>query len=542
MKIRCFFVFLALALVAWPWPCAAGEQAAAEDDAEDDAEDGVPGGFQSGERRVGVAYHWHYRYPDEGFQDATAVDGDPLRYHVGDARDASPLSTGWHRRQFEAMVDCGLDFVLPEPAANPIDFVDRVLPHMIGALAGSRDDAALPLRVGLRIDVGLIVERDHLSSPARELVDLANPWGRRRVAEIVTSFYGRLPVRHWASIDGRPIVVFDAANPVRAYGADLFDFLRAQFRAGFGVDPYLVAEASWKIEADGRFFEGGALAGPTPATMICLGPGFDDSRRGDTGHPVRDRENGRFYEWSWNEALRARGDFVLVDSWNGLHDGTAICATREFGDRYRDLTRTWIRRYKNQSAPRAGLELSYPHPRPRPDWFWGKAAAGATEVALDVESVGSSAGGGAEARARSAGITVVEPQDGRLRRLDVGGKAALMTLGVRPRVSRYMYFRVSDYYIFDEPCEVEIEVRYHDSGVGGFELHYDSTAVRSSHQGAYRNAGRRFRDGADVWRTAVFRLPDARFASRQNGDADFRLAAFGSDLLVSSVRVRRIDR
>ena len=72
-------------------------------------------------------------------------------------------------------------------------------------------------------------------------------------------------------------------------------------------------------------------------------------------------------------------------------------------------------------------------------------------------------------------------------------------------------------------------------------MQYDSTESTRAHQGAYKGTRRLLRSGQDRWQTHVFRLSDARFANRQNGGADFRIAAWGSDLLVAEVIVRKIS-
>ena len=71
-------------------------------------------------------------------------------------------------------------------------------------------------------------------------------------------------------------------------------------------------------------------------------------------------------------------------------------------------------------------------------------------------------------------------------------------------------------------------------------LEYDATDSRATHSGAYKAHPRVIsRSASGAWRKAVFRVADAKFGGRQNGDADFRFFNGGDDLLVRAVTVRR---
>jgi hypothetical protein len=79
-----------------------------------------------------------------------------------------------------------------------------------------------------------------------------------------------------------------------------------------------------------------------------------------------------------------------------------------------------------------------------------------------------------------------------------------------------------------------VEVEYFDRGTGRLTLQYESTAdAYKTHATVVqrKNSGR--------WQSAAFKLPDARFASSQNGGADFRFHSSGDDLLIRRVQVTR---
>lgn len=57
----------------------------------------------------------------------------------------------------------------------------------------------------------------------------------------------------------------------------------------------------------------------------CVAPGYDDTRvRPWNGANTRDREQGRYYDRMWAQALAADPDFIGVTSFNEWHEGTQI--------------------------------------------------------------------------------------------------------------------------------------------------------------------------------------------------------------------------
>lgn len=90
--------------------------------------------------------------------------------------------------------------------------------------------------------------------------------------------------------------------------------------------------------------------------------------------------------------------------------------------------------------------------------------------------------------------------------------------------------------------EIVVEVDYFDGGDAPFFLEYDSAddqvLVVPDRPGAFKATEPQLLTGSGEWRTATFRIPDARFAKRCNG-GDFRITSPETRLFVSAVRVRR---
>lgn len=159
----------------------------------------------------------------------------------------------------------------------------------------------------------------------------------------------------------------------------------------------------------------------------------------------------------------------------------------------------------------------------------------------------------ASAQERSATIVLGDPNDeqgldqfdegdGRTRPVTAGGRSARETApGDNPSWGRYMYFRLDDAVATDGYYVARVEVEYLDEGTQSFGLQYDSNDCTATLNGAYDSAEDVQRTGTGTWRTATFELPDARFANRENGGADFRLSAGSSTLTVHRVTLTIVE-
>lgn len=79
------------------------------------------------------------------------------------------------------------------------------------------------------------------------------------------------------------------------------------------------------------------------ATVI---PGYDDSNIGRARVIAADRESGALYTRLWTEALNAGPDWMLITSFNEWHEGSEIETSREWGEKFLQMTRRFSRRFK----------------------------------------------------------------------------------------------------------------------------------------------------------------------------------------------------
>ncbi len=106
-----------------------------------------------------------------------------------------------------------------------------------------------------------------------------------------------------------------------------------------------------------------------------------------------------------------------------------------------------------------------------------------------------------------------------------------------PGKPHYVYFNVADSLPPSGDTFVQAEV--FDAGSGSLTLQYDSTDAKAPLEGAYKDAATVPLTNSGVWKTCSWTVSDARFAGRQNGGADFRLAMGPEEILVRRVTVSK---
>lgn len=457
-------------------------------------------------------FYWYDRATNAHIVDHDGTDA--LTDHPPTLEGFSYKNVDWHAGEFSDMIDAGIDIAMPvywgTPLKSEFTFSNEGLPPMIAArerlLAAGKEPPAL----------GMFYDTSTLKANAgRYHVDLTTEAGKRWFYGTIRNFFSLVPSRHRATIDGRPLVMLYAPAFAKEIDETLFPAIREMFREDFGGDLFLVKMRGWPGEADSVYQWGGALA-PQLLDTAGIGPGYDHSAVPGRSPLVRNRDDGRFYRFSWRRLLgrnpETRPKLVHLETWNEFHEGTEICETKEYGRKYIEMTRQFADRFHRNEW----LDLSQIEP--------------AREILRGTPE-------------KEEGVVVLDqPQgDGPVDVRTVGGKRAWVTRENDLSPMRYMYFDIDDYSIYDVDRPVEVIVTYWDSGCDSFALHYDSADPELSGLAQeFRSAPGRKLDGTETWKEAVFRLPHARFANRANG-ADFRFVPAGGDLAVHRVVVRRIE-
>ena len=498
--------------------------------------------FAPQQRVVATHYFYWYRWPDEHFFNDAARQHDILRQHFPDHRQVSFESKAWHRRQMEDLLAAGIDIALcvywgaPNNYDKPdLRFSVRGLPPLVAALDEMARSGPTP-RLGLFYDTSTLLGGLAYPEPGRSNVDLRTEEGRDIFYRTIRDFFCLVPPRHWACLDGRPLIQLYDASFAAGHDQGTIDTVYERFAADFaGRRPFIIAGPSWSFPGDDRTGWGAALGGPIfGRSVVQIGPGYDDAPVPGRGTPTRDRLGGGFYAAAWLLALQARPRLVIIETWNELHEGTGICETLEDGRFYIELTRRYSDLFKAGGAPGAddwagALRALITAPRSNPA---GRQFAGRLVLKMHV---------GADGKAVEEGVRLCTGlADGAYSLTTVAGVPCVQTrAGVGE--ARYLYFDVADPYYYDHRGSLTVRLTYFDAGRNPVEVQYDSTDATGTLADCYKPLSPPIARGdTQTWKTATLTLEGARCANRQNGGADFRLMTVGSELAVSRVEVTKL--
>jgi hypothetical protein len=93
--------------------------------------------------------------------------------------------------------------------------------------------------------------------------------------------------------------------------------------------------------------------------MGGVSPGFDDIGVWGWGNGPRkvERDDGRTYEYRWEQMLKTNFRNVFIPTWNDWGEGTVIEPAVDFGDKYLAMTRQYAAKFKSSEESNANLLL-----------------------------------------------------------------------------------------------------------------------------------------------------------------------------------------
>jgi hypothetical protein len=460
-----------------------------------------------------------YFYWYDSYSNAHLVDGDgtdALTDHPPTLTDFSYKAQAWHATQLSDMMDAGIDIVLPvywgapserNPTTSQQYWSYAGLEPLITARSELVQAGKQPPRIGLFYDTSTLQYNSW-----GEHIDLTTNRGREWFYESIRDFFSLIPPRHWAMINGQPVVFLYSSAFAVAHDQSSIDYVRQAFARDFGGRvPYIVREISWQVQSDDVYAWGGALGLKNPG-VASLGPGYNDSAVPGRVPLIVDRDGGAFFERNWTRFLWNPSRIVTVETWNEYHEATDIAASGEYGRTYIELNRKYVDMFKAGVRP----------PLPRGQYS-------------DVKFV-------------SAGMGAANNEDG-LDQFDFADGATVVTnvagsdcraAAPNPSGGRYIYFRIDDSFKWAASMQAEVQVEFFDSVGGSFAIEFDGSDTNAPFNGAYTRSSATINPGGSLlWRTARFNLSGARFMNSQNGGADFRLAVSADPFFVRRVKVVR---
>jgi hypothetical protein len=488
---------------------------------------------QAPQPTVAAHYFYWYQWPTEHFDEPGAPGPEGHCRHFVDPQHVSYRSADWHAENFAAMADAGIDAALPVYWGAPgayerpnLAFARAGLGPMVEALDRLAKDGAKTVKLGLFYDTSTLANDTRGARPPGGKADLTTAAGQDLFCTTVTDYFAAIPKQHWARHRGGALVVLYMSSFAGKRDGRLGNVLRERFRECFAGEAIcLVADVSWgAIGQDLTTSWGAALWGPQLYRGTAqIGPGYDDRAVPGRRTPVREREDGAFYAYSWQRAIANHSELVLLETWNEMHEGTELCATREGGRQYVDLTKTWIGRLRSGEDAGAPIVLRWPEPRSPPDMSWGGEAKAANEIGADY------------AAGTRVGLREITCGDGAFR-IDGG---ALQPLPSPAGLNNHLYFQVSDHFAHDCDCDFELIVKRTPTPV---RLEFDSWDTGAVLAGAYTECSPTNVQADGDLVVETYRLTRARFANRQNGAADFRFVLHERTASIRCLTLRRLPK
>lgn len=471
--------------------------------------------LSSKDKIVGTYYfYWYDVYSGSHIRNGDGSDA--LTTHPPALEDFSYKSVRWHKKQLADMEAAGIDVALMVFWGSPADHATNAplhwsfagLPPLVQAREELVREGKHPPRIGLFYDTSTLQYNGW-----NYHADLTTDFGRQFFYGTVRDFFSCIPPKHWAMIDGKPIVLLYAAAFAAKWDQSFIDHTKAEFPEEFGGRvPWIAPQDSWRVKGDATCAWGGALAFRNPG-IGEIGPGYDHSAVPGRKPLVREREGGKFYEESWRKFLRRPSNFVMIETWNEFHEGTDIAESRESGRKYIELTRKYSDMFKRGQKP------------PRPAGKFGSSDS--VSISLAAKNVEN-------------GLRQIECEDGETSVIMEADRTARRVKPFR-QSPRYLYFAADDSFKWADSMHALLEVEYFDAGGGRLGVEFDGGDTNAPDAGAYSHSpDTALLTGDKTWKTARFELHGARFLNSENGGADLRLVGETGELIVGRASLKRV--
>lgn len=309
-------------------------------------------------------FYWYQADPHKAAPESHIVFEDgraQLQTHP--VRNAGPWFSydrvGWHKDELSDVVAAGIDVVLPiywGDATNRAGFAAKGLDCMVSALQELKAEGKPYPLVGMFFDTtAMMLAYDH------QKPDLRNEEVQRAFYGMIKDFFERIPYEYRAvaqadkpnsGVPGNIVVLYTGAF-FSDFDSGFVEYCNRRYEQDFGCPLIWIASSDFKAKAEG--FDGFCNYG------AGLGRGYDDSGRIQIGSVgagfddsavalgrqsrIRSRMGGETYRSDWAGTLKSNPHWVVCDGWNEFHEGSDLCASREYGRNYIDATRANVSRF-----------------------------------------------------------------------------------------------------------------------------------------------------------------------------------------------------
>jgi hypothetical protein len=265
----------------------------------------------------------------------------------------------WYKDELQDARKAGIDALLPiyrGDAASRKGYADKGLDCLAQALKELRAERKeYPL-------IGMMLDTTSMQTAYGTKPNLRDEEVQRSLYGMIDDFFSHVPEEFLlvSQLDpsrgklGAYLVFLSGSDSFSDMDSGFVKYCNAAFERDFKGSRLLwIGDSGFKQkvpELDGyvtlqaglgpRFDDSGWL------DVAAVGPGFDDSKINPESPRVRERQNGKTYQNDWNELIAKKPDIIVVDSWNGFHEGSEICPSKQYGFNYAEMTAVEAMRYR----------------------------------------------------------------------------------------------------------------------------------------------------------------------------------------------------
>lgn len=109
-----------------------------------------------------------------------------------------------------------------------------------------------------------------------------------------------------------------------------------------------------------------AKLGAPKVYVATVMPGYNDTKLPRGNAFAVGREDGAYYARSWQAAINAAPDWIIITSFNEFPEGTYIEPSQAYGTKYLDLTAQWSAAFRGSAPPPAQPVAQAAPPAPAP--------------------------------------------------------------------------------------------------------------------------------------------------------------------------------
>lgn len=265
----------------------------------------------------------------------------------------------WHKNQLSQIRNAGIDVVLPVYSGDSDskkEFASKGLSCMVQAMKELKAEGRSSPLVGMSFGTPAMRIQYGWSMP-----DLKDDEVKEMFYGMIKDFFLNVPDEFRAAIQtpaekgGFPtyIIVLQTASCFSNLDAGFVEYCNKRFAEDFGGRRLLwIGNSDFRPKAevmDGYWDYGAGKGLKYDNTgwidIAGVGPGYDNSVALDNKTPIRSRMDGDTYKKDWDALMTKPVDWVVVDSWNGLHDGIEICPSEQYGEKFISLTKINMLRF-----------------------------------------------------------------------------------------------------------------------------------------------------------------------------------------------------